>query len=87
MKSRPDNCEGSVSTAKRCPVGRMKEEEWPINPICGIKGCTVCCDDAVSNRFDPYEALEEILELSPLAGVRRNVERLRAYITGTERAF
>ena len=36
-------------------------------------------------RFDPFEALDEILELSPLAGVRRNVERLRAYITGMER--
>ena len=36
-------------------------------------------------RFDPYEALDEIRELSPLAGVRRNVERLRAYITGMER--
>ena len=36
-------------------------------------------------RFDPYEALDEILELSPLAGVRRNVRCLRAYITGMER--
>ena len=37
------------------------------------------------NRFDPFEALDEIRRLSTLAGVRRNVERLRAYITGMER--
>ena len=37
------------------------------------------------NRFDPYEALDELLELSPLAGTRRNVGLLRAYITGMEK--
>ena len=39
----------------------------------------------LSNRFDPFWALDELLELSPLAGVRRTVGLLRAYITGMER--
>ena len=37
------------------------------------------------NRFDPFEALDQLLELSPIAGTRHNVGLLRAYITGMER--
>ena len=62
--------------------------------LCGFTGspkeyadhnCFANRDDPPEpNRFDPFEALDELLELSPLAGVRRNVECLRAYITGIE---
>ena len=42
-------------------------------------------EEPVQSPFDPCAALDELLELSPLAGVRRNVGLLRAYITGIER--
>ncbi len=48
--------------------------------------------EAESNRFDPFEALDEILEFArtiqrecTTIGVNRLVENLRAYITGMER--
>ena len=85
------NCPWCGNKVETKPMRLSKEDavhDVPkLKPSCGLPGCQVC---EIPNRFDPYEALDTLDEItrdyeedSPQA--KSLLAALRAYITGMER--